>query len=271
MGKSGRHKRGKQGHSGKRGRQHGQGGWSGGGGRAPRQVGERWLACACLPGLFPACRCHSDLDKYNASPSSTLYPLQQASAGLEYESEEDGLLHIGGVVVRVDAAGGGTASIPLQQQQQQQQGGGGGGSSSARRQRRRSGSGPPPQRPQHAGSSGAGSSSDGDEEMDEREQAIQDYLANLAAGEAEGEEEEGGSGSSGSEADTEGDRHSGPGSAAKRRRHQVGLPRNCALRTGVVTSCMSCCQVSRVLINRSSSGCRQPHYASHVPNIASAV
>lgn len=206
----------------------------------------------------------------NASPSSTLYPLQQASAGLEYESEEDGLLHIGGVVVRVDAAGGGTASIPIHQQQQQQ-GSGGVDSSSARRQRRRSGSGPPPQRQQHAGSGGGGSSSNGDEEMDEREQAIQDYLANLAAGEAEGEEEEGGSGSSGSEADTEGDRHSGPGSAAKRRRHQVGLPRNCALRTEVVTSCMSCCQVSHVLIKSSSSGCRQPHHAPRVPNGASAV
>ena len=138
---------------------------------------------------------------------------QQAPAEQAYVSEEDGLLHIGGVVVRVDAAGGGTASIPLQQQQQQQRQGGGGG---VRRQRRRSGGGPP--QPQRAPSSCGGSSSDGDEEMDEREQAVQDYLANLAAGEAEEGEE---SGSSGIEADTEGDQRSGPGSAAKRRRRQV--------------------------------------------------
>lgn len=190
MGKSGRHKKGKQGHTGKRRHSTG-GGWAGG--RPPRQ-----------------------------------------QATFEASDSDSGVLHIGGVVVRVDSAGGGTASLQP-----------GGVSNRHRRQRRRGSTGslPGPARAHQLamqprlGASGSGSSSNGSSgggssssrELDERDAAVQDYLANLVAAEAaeaEAAEKEGGgdgaraSGSSGSQADSEGDRRagSGPGSAAKRRR-----------------------------------------------------
>ncbi|KAL4436842.1 hypothetical protein ABPG75_003981 [Micractinium tetrahymenae] len=138
------------------------------------------------------------------------------------ESDDDGpggTLHIGGVVVRVDAVGNGIAqtagAVPLGQ----------------RRQRRRGSAGsllppPPPLRRRHSSSSG-GTSASGDGSSSEEEEgrvgdeAMEDYIANLGAGASEGSghsSDGGASHSSGSQADVEGAHSGGGGSVAKRRR-----------------------------------------------------
>lgn len=176
MGKSGRHKKGMAGH--------------GGGGRGG--------------------------GKRRHSGSSRPTPRQHVSAGafdaLASDSDgEDGVLHIGGVRVRVDAAGRGTASL-------------GGGSGALRRQRRRGSSGSLPTAAQPplgaSASSGEDDSSSGEGHMGDA--ALEDYLENLARSQGADAAATSGGASSGSEADSEGElRHapgSAPGSAAKRRR-----------------------------------------------------
>ncbi|KAI3425887.1 hypothetical protein D9Q98_007860 [Chlorella vulgaris] len=135
--------------------------------------------------------------------------------------EGGGTLHIGGMVIRVDGSGGGGGIRTATQ-------------STARRRRRGSAGGP-----QRGSDFGNDSSSNGDDiDLDERAQAIQEYLADLER-EGEGDAADGGAGmqqqqqqqqqrqghnsdSSGSHADVEGASVSsgGGGSAAKRRRRQ---------------------------------------------------
>lgn len=182
MGKSGRHKRGKPGHGGTPG---------GGKRRYPSASGGRRRG------------------------DSSWTP--------DIESDDDGpggTLRIGGVVVRVDAAGNGIAHAL------------GPAPAGHWRQRRRGSAGslfPPPARHQPS-SSGSGTSEGEDggesEEAGGRsgDEAMQDYIANLGAGGSDsgrsGEHSSDGtaSHSSGSQADVEGERSAGGGSAAKRRR-----------------------------------------------------
>ncbi len=134
--------------------------------------------------------------------------------GPEIVSDDDGpggTLHIGGVVVRVDGAGNGVAQL-----------------AGHRQQRRRGSAGSllapmPPLRRQscssasYASGSGDGSSSDGKEGR-LGDEAMEDYLANLGAGSSGHSSDGTASHSSGSQADVEGARSAGTGSAAKRRR-----------------------------------------------------
>lgn len=164
--------------------------------------------------------------------------MQGSAAAFDSDSDEDGLLHIGGVVVRVDAAGTGRASLVAPPSA---------GAQNRRQQRRRGGG--------RGGGGGGSPGGEGREEMQESDPAVRDYLANIAAAEAaeaaaaaEGEESGEGaevaSGTSGSQADTEGDRRSRAGSAAKRRRQQVGLglgyQQGAALRSTIACVCGAC-------------------------------
>lgn len=124
------------------------------------------------------------------------------------DSDGPGALHIGGVRIRVDAAGNGVATQAAP--------------TAHRRQRRRGSVGSlPPRRDASSGGDGSGSDaeSSGSDLLAGQDAAMRDYLANLAAGsDGEADGVASGSVSSGSAADVEGRGRGGGGSAAKRRR-----------------------------------------------------
>jgi hypothetical protein len=165
--------------------------------------------------------------RHGARPPSGFGPDLEGS-----DSDEGGVLRIGGVVVRIDASGTGTAHLSGRPRPQRRRGSSGSRAVSPSRRAATGGfsSGSHGDESSGAGSSGSGGDSEEEEEEEEQaeaELAMTDYLANLAAAEAAGDADgppDGGagqeprpSGSSGSQADGEGE----GGSAAKRRRRDA--------------------------------------------------
>ena len=132
-------------------------------------------------------------------------PAQTAAAASD--SDDDGVLHIGGVRIRVDASGTGTLRSSSRQPQL------------SRRQRRRGSAGSLPAGQRRVSGPSGGSSSGGDgssgcvtgssSEEEQGDQAMRDYVANLAAEDA----------AEGAEASAE-EAGAAGGSAAKRARRQ---------------------------------------------------